>query len=133
MTDKYFEILPRDDLADLHVTTCYVKCRCEICKKEFMGFAGSVICSESRCNREWMDKNIHSKIEVARALQKKTAKKESEPESQPQINKDFEKFKHDFSLTFDFNDEHTKAVAWAAWNTAFNLYSTLKQPSQENG
>ncbi len=125
MTDKYLEILPRDDLADLHVTTCYVKCRCEICKKEFMGFAGSVICNESRCNREWMDKNIHSKLELAQALQKKVAAESAKEKQLSPIQQDFEKFMREFSPQFDFNDEKIKAAAWVSWNAAFKLYGKI--------
>lgn len=76
------ERISTHDLMDSSVTTCYVKCRCEICKKEFMGFAGSVVCSESRCNREWMDKNIHSKLELAQALQQKATVTSNENQQQ---------------------------------------------------
>jgi hypothetical protein len=62
-TDK-LEINPEN------ITTYYVKCKCQICKKEFMGFSGSLTCNEKHCDKEWMNRNIHSKIELAKALQK---------------------------------------------------------------
>jgi hypothetical protein len=65
------------EISPENITTYYVKCRCQICKKEFMGFSGSVVCNERRCDREWMDRNIYSKLEVAKALQKEIASKKA--------------------------------------------------------
>ena len=73
LIDATQQLITADSSDSNNVTTLYVRCHCQVCRKEFLGLSGALTCSKL-CDKQWMERNIFSKLELAQQLQKEVKK-----------------------------------------------------------